>query len=189
MKTRLWELVKVPVVIRDLWKGLTMAVLGVTLFASSFLVPFHTFLPAWTSRDGYYIMKSREQRSLSIGWGLGSFVRGMLATKGEDGHISITIKDYDGNVVINERTVSGRFLFEFQTEKMEPHILVLSNSHEGAEETVYLVVSTYYYKISFLLIGVTLSIAGAYAMLRRERMMNKELAQTLEATITHNKFH
>jgi len=108
MKTRLWELGKVPVVIRDLWKGLTMAVLGVTLFASSFLVPFHTFLPAWTYRDGYYIMKSREQRSLSIGWGLGSFVRGMLATKGEDGHISITIKDYDGNVVINERTVSGR---------------------------------------------------------------------------------
>ncbi|MDH5441388.1 MAG: hypothetical protein OEZ48_14500 [Candidatus Bathyarchaeota archaeon] len=188
MKTALWELGKVPVVIRDLWKGLTMAILGVTLLASSFTVSFHTFLPPWTYSDGYYIMKPKEQRSLSIGWGLGSFVRGMLATRGEDGHISIIIKDYDGNTIIDERTVSGRFLFEFQTEKIEPYILVLSNGHEGAQETVYLAVSIYYYSFLFLLIGVTLSIAGAYAMLRKERMMNRELAQTLEATITRDRF-
>ena len=188
MKTRLRELGKVPVVIRDLWKGFTMAILGVTLLASSLLVPFHTFLPAWTYRDGYYIIKPREQRSLSIGLTFGSFVRGMLAVRGGDGHISITIEDYGGNTIIDDRRVSDKCFFEFQPDKMEPYILVLSNGDGVAQETIYLIVSIYYYNVFFLLVGVTLSVAGAYAMLKRERTMNRELAQTLEATIARNKF-
>lgn len=170
----------VLIIIVDLWKGFTVIVLGVALLASSFLIPFHSFLPAWTYRDGSYTIKAREQSTLSIGLFSGSIVRGMLVITGGDGSISFRVEDSGAKVVTPQERARDRYFFEFQPIKTDSYVFILDNSDDSAEQSVYWIVWVYYYNFLFLFSGIILLVAGAIAMLIEERRLSRKVAQTLE---------
>lgn len=167
-------------IIRDLWKGFIVVILGVGLLISPFLVPFHSFLPAWIYRDDSYHIKPKGYRSLAIGLTLGGIIRGMLVIGGGDGYIGFSVEDSSGNIVIAEERVSGRYFFEFQPGKTDSYILVLDNSDSSAAKSVYWIVWIYYYNILFLLSGIAVSIVGIVVMLKEERMLSSEVEEILE---------
>lgn len=171
---------KALIMIKDLWKGLLVVIIGVAVSASSFLVPFHSFLPAWIHLDDSYIIKTREYRSLSIDLMFGCIVRGMLDVSGGDGYISFSVEDSGGRIIIPERRVGKRHFFEFQPAKTDSYVLVLDNSGYSAEKSVYWIVWVYYYNILFLFLGIILFIAGISAVLREQKKLSREIAQTLE---------
>lgn len=171
---------KVLIIIRDLWKGFSVVILGTSLLIFSLLIPFHSFLPPWVHRDDSYNIKPRGYRSLSIGLRWGSIIRGMLVISGGEGYIRFSIEDSGGNIIIADERASDRYFFEFQSDKTDSYILVLDNSDSSAGKSVYWIVWIYYYHILFPLLGVAISIAGVIATLREERRLSSKVEETLE---------
>ena len=127
--------------------------------ASSFLLPLHSFLPAWTCFDDSYIIDPGGRSSLRIGLVSGSTVRVTVAISDGDGRISFSVEDYDGKTIVSENLASEENLFEFQPGRTDFHVLVFENSGP-ITQSVRWIVSVYYYDTLFQLMGVPLPILG-----------------------------
>jgi len=167
-------------VIKDLWKGFLLVILSIALLASSFLVPFHSFLPAWTHQDDEFPIGPSERRSIRINLVLGSVVRGMIVTWNVDKCIVFSLEDSAGNIVLDESIARDRYFFEFQPSKSDSYVLVLNNIDGSAENGVYWIFWSYYYNFLFLLSGVALYIVGVLFMFREEKMIRGKFADVLE---------
>jgi hypothetical protein len=162
---------------RDLRKGSLAVVLGIVFVISSFLIPFHLFLPAWVQEEDSYTIKPKERRSISIHSLGGSVVRGMLLI--QEGNISLSLEDSNGNVIVAEGEVNGEYLFGFQASSADSFVLFLDNSDGSAEKRVDWTIWMYFYNILSLLYGISVSVVGSLAVLR-ERMTNAKIAGALQ---------
>jgi hypothetical protein len=93
-----------------------------------------------------------------------SFVSGMLVI--EEGNISFSLEDSNGNVIIAEREVSGEYPFEFQASNSDSYTLLLDNSDGSEEKGVEWTVQMYFYNILSFLYGIIVSVTGGLNMLR-----------------------
>jgi len=146
---------------------------------SSFLIPFHSYLPACMYVDDSYVVKPKEYRSLGVGLMLGSIVRGMLVVSGGDDYIRFSVEDSSGNNIVAGEAAQDRYFFEFQPSKTDSYTLILDNSGNLTEKSVYWIVWVYYYNVLFLLSSVVLVVTGIFTTLREERMLSK-VAETSE---------
>jgi len=145
--------------IRGLSEALILVLLGGSVLASSFLIPLHSFLPAWTHFDDSYNIDPEGRTSLRIGLMSGSTVRVMVIIGDGDRHIGFSIEDYDGKTIISENLESAENLFEFQPSRTDFHVLVFENNGSTPQSLRWIVL-VYYYDTLFQLLGVTLPILG-----------------------------
>jgi len=108
---------------------------------------------------------------------LGSLVRGMVVV--QEGNISLSLEDSNGNVIIAEREVDGGYSFEFQATGAPSFVLLLDNRNSSVEKRVYWTVWTYFYGILSLLYGLGVSVVGSIAVLR-ESMTNARVEEELQ---------
>ena len=90
---------------------------------------------------------------------LGSLVRGMVVV--QEGNISLSLEDSNGNVIIAEREVDGGYSFEFQATGAPSFVLLLDNRNSSVEKRVYWTIWTYFYGILSLLYGIGVSFVGS----------------------------
>jgi len=140
-------------------KALLLIFVGISLLVSSFLIPLHSFLPAWAHYYDSYIISPGGRSSLRIGLMSGSTARVMVASNGSEDHITFSIEDYDGKTIISERIASTENSFEFKPARTDFHVLVFENDGPVAQ-SVYWTVWVYYYDTLFQLLGVPLPILG-----------------------------
>lgn len=106
----------------------------------------------------------------------------------QEGSISLSLEDSNGNVVIADREVDGRYSFEFQASGAPSFVLLLDNSDSSVEKRVYWTVWTYFYGILSLLYGMGVSVVGSIAVLR-ETMTNpkvEEESQDVDVSLEPN---
>jgi len=94
-----------------------------------------------------------------------SFIRGILFT--QEGNISFSLEDSNGNVIFAEKTVSEEQTFEFQAGNSDSYTLLLDNSDGSEEKRVDWTVQMYFYNILSFLYGIISSVIGGSNMLRR----------------------
>ena len=138
--------------------------LGIAIVVLSFLIPFQSFLPAWIQEDDSYAIRPKERRCLSIRSMRWSFIRGMLAI--EEGNISFSLEDSNGNVIIAEQEVSGEYPFEFQASSSDSYMLFFVNGDGSVEKRVDWTVQMYFYNILSFLFGILVFVIGGLNMLR-----------------------
>jgi len=139
-------------------------ILGIAVVILSFLIPFQSFLPAWIQEDDSYAIRPRERRGLSIRSMRWSFIRGVLAI--EEGNISFSLEDSNGNVIIAEQEVSGEYPFEFQASSSDSYMLFFVNGDGSVEKRVDWTVQMYFYNILSFLFGILVFVIGGLNMLR-----------------------
>ena len=145
--------------IRGPSKALLLIFLGVSLLVSSFVIPLHSFLPAWAHYYDSYVISPGGRSSLRIGLMSGSTARVMVASNGSEDHITFSIEDYDGKAIISERMATTENSFEFKPARTDFHVLVFENDGPVIQ-SVYWTVWVYYYDTLFQLLGVPLPILG-----------------------------
>ena len=161
---------------------------GLILIFSSFLVPFQTFLPAWTHWQGEYVVEPQQSAGPAIGLYLGTMVKGMLVVKGnplfgptDDGEILFSVYDSSGKTVVPESLVHGKYIFEFQSWDNTIYYFVFKNNRNVvANESLYWIVWAYWYDIVFLISGIPIAIAGISLFLKDFLIIRKEKTQIQE---------
>jgi hypothetical protein len=128
--------------------------LSLGVFASSYVIPYHSFLPAWSHYDDTVITVPGELRSLSVTSGLGDPIIVMLHVNG-DGYVHFTLMDQNRTIIHEEDLGFGRHYFEVQSGS----ILSFENIVSTNQSLDY-VISFYYYKIAFQLLSIIIFLIG-----------------------------
>jgi hypothetical protein len=149
-----------PLKIKPIHKGFVVVILGLALLTSSFLVPYHSFLPAWDYQDDTYIINSGGRSSFSTSLGPGGFVQVMLFIVGDE-YVHFQVEDRGGEAVVDETLIPGRYFFQFQPGVSNTFDFFLENSG-SLTQSVYWIVWVYYYTTAFQLLGTILSAIGSY---------------------------
>jgi hypothetical protein len=97
----------------------------------------------------------------------------------QEGNISLSLEDSNGNVIVAEREVIGEYLFGFQASSADSFVLFLDNSDGSAEKRVDWTIWMYFYNILSLLYGIGVSVVGSLAVLR-ERMTSAKVSAALQ---------
>jgi hypothetical protein len=148
------------------WKEITLAILGLLLFISTFLVPYHLFLPAWRQYNNSYDINPGSSSSFSISTSVGSTVQLMLDVSGE-GSLHLSTKNKDGQTVINQNLSLGKYFFDIPGDS-GTYSASLENSGSFTQ-SIYWIVSIYYYNSTFQLIGISFSGLACFMLLAHKK--------------------
>ena len=135
------------------WKEIAFAVLGLSLFASTFFVPYHSFLPAWKHYDNSFTISPEGKSSFSINPGFESTIQFMLVIDGENS-LHLIIKNGQDQTVVDQTLSPGKYFFSFSS-KDGIYTTFLENSG-SLVQGIYWIVWIYYYNTTFQIMGITL---------------------------------
>lgn len=133
--------------------------LSLGVFASSYVIPYHSFLPAWSNYGDTIITVPGELRSISVTSGLGDPIMVMLHVSG-DGYVRFTLMDQNRTVIHEEDLDFGRHYFEVQSGSILSFENIVST-----DQSLDYVISFYYYKIAFQLLGIIIFLIGIIGLL------------------------
>ncbi len=142
------------------YKSLVLLSIGIILTLSSFIIPFHWFLPAWTHWDGEFLVRAGQTGGPTIGFNWGTFVRGMLIINGDEDDILFSVLEQTGEEIIPERVLHNKYIFEFESWKSTSYDFVFDNTSPNADRTVYWIIWGYWYNLILFIVGGALSVAG-----------------------------
>jgi len=157
----------------ELLKCAVVVAVGLSILLSSFVVPFHQFLPAYTHWEDTYVIRPGGRASLGIGLMSGSIVQVVLFADG-GGSIDFHVEDIEGKVVVDERRVSGRVLLEFQPVKTDSHVFVFENRDSSPQKMDWSI-GVYYYNTTFQLAGLIMCGIGV-VMIALDRTRDRAVA-------------
>ena len=157
------------------WKEITLAILGVSLFVSTFLVPYQSFLPAWRQYNNSYAINPGGSSSFSITPSLGSTVQFMLEVSGE-GSLHLSTKNEENRTVVDQILSSGRYFFSIPSGS-SVYSVSLENGGSSAQ-SIYWIVWMYYYNSTFQLMGITFAGLASFMLLAHRKNIDEEEVQT-----------
>jgi hypothetical protein len=157
------------------WKEITLAVMGLSLFVSTFFVPYYSFLQAWRYYENSNTISPGGNSSFSINPGFGSTVQLMLVIGGENS-LHLFAKNGQDQTVVDQTLSSGRSFFSVLSE-YGTYTAFLENIGSSAQG-IYWIVWIYYYNTTFQIIGITLAGLASF-MLLTYKMDKEEEVQTL----------
>jgi hypothetical protein len=143
--------------------------LALGMFASSYVIPYHSFLPAWSNYGDTIITVPGELRSISVTSGLGDPIIIMLHVSG-DGYVRFTLMDQNRNIIHEEDLDFGKHYFKVQSGS----ILSFENIVSTNQSLDY-IISFYYYKIAFQLLSIIIFLIGIIGLLLNIR--KKEVSE------------
>jgi hypothetical protein len=163
--------VSLPVSAKRLWKEIILVVLGLSLFVSTFLVPYQSFLPAWRYYDNMYAINPGGSSSFSIDPSLGSNVQLMLVISGEGG-LHLSAKNGENRIVIDQILASGSYSFGIPSES-GTYSVSLENGGSYVQ-SIYWIVRMYYYNTIFQLVGISFSSLAFFMFLAHREDKEEE---------------
>ena len=144
----------IPVSAKRPWKEIILVVLGLSLFVSTFFVPYQSFLPAWRYYDNMYAINPGGSSSFSIAPSLGSNVQLILVISGEGG-LHLSAKNGENRIVIDQTLVSGNYSFGIPSESGTYSVSLENNG--SYVQSIYWIVQLYYYNTTLQLVGILFS--------------------------------
>lgn len=134
----------------NIFGAFLLVVVGLSIFASSYFVPYHSLLPAWNYFDDSYIINPGGQNSFSTRLGIASIVEVMIVINGE-GQVQFTAKNQEGQTIITEELDPGRYYFELPDSSTTYNLFFMNDG--SYIQSVYWIVWVYYYKPTFQILG------------------------------------
>ena len=99
--------------------SLIIVVVGAILLVCSFIIPFHDYLPAWTSHEGSFTVSAGESKGPSINLFWMTQVKGTFTISGtEDNSVFFFVADSQGGMILPRTLVYNEHIFGFQVPLM-----------------------------------------------------------------------
>lgn len=154
-------------------KEIILTILGLSVFISTFFIPYHSFLPAWRYYDNSYTINPGGNGSFSITPSFGSTVQLMLVINGD---LHLFAKNGQDKTVIDQTLGSGRYFYSFSSESGTYTIFLENNG--SSVQGVYWIVWIYYYNTTFQIIGIALVSLACFILLSYKKDQKEDKVQT-----------